>query len=43
MLQKSLDLKLSRILADSSCNDFIKMSQAEKVAWNLDRWRRILG
>jgi hypothetical protein len=23
--------------------DFTKMSQAEKVAWNLDRWKRILG
>jgi hypothetical protein len=23
--------------------DFAKMSQAEKVAWNLDRWKRILG
>jgi hypothetical protein len=23
--------------------DFAKMTQAEKVQWNLDRWRRILG
>jgi hypothetical protein len=23
--------------------DFTKMSQAEKVAWNLERWKRILG
>ncbi len=23
--------------------DFSKMSQAEKVQWNLDRWKRILG
>jgi hypothetical protein len=23
--------------------DFAKMSQAEKVQWNLDRWKRIVG
>jgi hypothetical protein len=23
--------------------DFSKMTQAEKVAWNLQRWKRILG
>src|SRR5208282_1281643 len=23
--------------------DFTKMTQAEKVAWNLQRWKRILG
>ena len=33
----------SKSAAPAATPDFSKMSQAEKVQWNLDRWKRIVG
>ncbi len=39
--KKAAALKVSP--ATSAAPDFSKMSQAEKVQWNLERWKRIVG
>lgn len=35
--------KATQQVSESSKLDFAKMSQAEKIRWNLERWNRVLG